>query len=109
MRYELVRWVTGKGFAIRDTEQDEYIRNLDNEVRCGTLGDMADECLFLNDRERDYADYSERAWEEFCDAMGDDPMEYADDDFPGYEESYQDSRYYPYGHVDADDYTSQNR
>lgn len=106
-RYEIQKWITG--YAIRDHEDQVYIRDWLGNVVSYTLGDAIETCFRSNQLD------AERKWEEYCDGMGydpygadtfdDDPYAYQDDDYPGYEEDYQSMRY----GVDADDYAAQNR
>jgi hypothetical protein len=104
-RYEIQKWITG--YAIRDKEEDVYIRDWQGNVVSYTLGDAADSCFRSNQID------AENKWVEYCSAMGydpypfdEDPNEWRDDDYAGYEEDYQESRYYP---LDTVDYSAQNR
>lgn len=101
MRYQIQQWI--RGFVIRDCEEDVYIRDWTGDIVVYSLGDASEKTLRMNQLDQ------ESEWESWCDAMGYDPEEYAyqDDDYPGYEEDYQESRYYPLGNTDAVDYAGQ--
>lgn len=117
-RYELQRWVSGKGFAIRDTLEEVYIRDWQGNVSALSLGDQTDRCYRMNQlvRQREEARARFIAWngsdEGFDDGYdADEAQERYEAEWDRQEREYEGycdaMGYDPREYVDAVDYVNQ--